>query len=64
MPEARRLLGICQAALGRFSVALDTWHAWSRLGPRTPGEESEVSAVERMRHAVETLLKELERYRD
>jgi hypothetical protein len=64
MPEARRLLGVCQAAMGRFSEALDTWHAWGRLGPRTPGEESELPAVERMRRAVETMAKELERYRD
>jgi hypothetical protein len=50
--------------MGRFSQALDTWHDWGRLGPRTPGEESEVPAVERMRRAVETMAKELERYRD
>ncbi|MBA3317040.1 MAG: DUF4388 domain-containing protein [Gemmatimonadales bacterium] len=64
MPEARRLLGICQAAMGRFSSALETWHAWSRLGPRTPGEASEAPAVERMRRAVETMVKELERHRE
>jgi hypothetical protein len=62
MPEARRLLGVCQAALGRFSRALETWHVWSRLGPRTPGEEAEVPSVERMRRAVETMVKELERH--
>jgi hypothetical protein len=64
MPEARRLLGVCQAAMGQFSLALETWHAWSRLGPRTPGEESETSSVERMRRAVETMVKELERHRE
>ena len=64
MPEARRLLGVCHAALGRFAEALETWDVWSRLGPRTPGEESETPSVERMRRAVETMLKELERYRD
>jgi tetratricopeptide (TPR) repeat protein len=64
MPEARRLLGVCQAALGRFAEALETWAAWSRLGPRTPGEEVEQASVERMRGAVGTLLNELERYRD
>jgi hypothetical protein len=64
MPEARRLLGVCQAALGRFGEALETWRSWSRLGPRSPGEESEAPAVERMRHAVERLMKELERFRD
>ena len=62
MPEARRLLGVCQAALGHFARALETWHAWSRLGPRSPGEEAEAPAVERMRRAVETLVKELERH--
>jgi hypothetical protein len=62
MPQARRLLGVCQAAMGQFAFALETWHAWSRLGPRTPGEEAEAAAVERMRHAVETLMKELERH--
>jgi Domain of unknown function (DUF4388)/Tetratricopeptide repeat len=64
MPEARRLLGVCQAALGRFSEALESWAAWARLGPRSPGEEMERAPVERMRRSVETLVKELERYRD
>jgi len=64
MPEARRLLGVCQMATGQFSRALDTWHAWSRLGPHSPGEESEGSSVERMRRAVETIVKELERHRE
>jgi hypothetical protein len=62
MPEARRLLGVCQAAMGQFSRSLETWRAWSRLGPRTPGEEAEAQSVERMRRAVETLVKELERH--
>jgi hypothetical protein len=57
MPEARRLLGVCQAATGEFVQALETWHVWTRLGPRSPGEESEVPAIERMRRAVETMLK-------
>ena len=64
MPEARRLLGVCQAAMGRFDEALATWRAWGRLGPRSPGEEAEALAVERMRRAVEMLMKELERYRE
>ncbi len=33
MPEARRLLGLCYSSLGRFSAALDSWSAWSRLAP-------------------------------
>jgi hypothetical protein len=64
MPEARRLLGVCQAAMGRFMEALETWQAWGLLGPRTPGEEAEGLAVERMRRGVELILKELERFRD
>lgn len=64
MPEARRLLGVCQAALGRFQDALESWATWGRMGPRSPGEEAEESSVERMRRAVETLVKELERHRE
>ena len=64
MPEARRLLGICYAALARHTDALDCWAAWSRLATRTPGEEAEAPSVERMRQAVETIMRELERYRD
>jgi hypothetical protein len=64
MPEARRLLGVCQAAMGRFGQALETWRSWSLLGPRSPGEEAEALSVERMRRAVEMLLKELERFRE
>jgi len=63
MPEARRLLGVCCAALGRHQEALECWAAWSRLD-RRPGEESEGPTVERLRQAVTTLVKELERYRD
>jgi hypothetical protein len=64
MPEARRLLGMCQAAVGRFDQALDSWAAWTRFGPRAPGEEAEEGAVERMRQAVQILVRELERYRE
>ena len=64
MPEARRLLGMCQAALGRFEQALESWRAWSRFGPRAPGEEAEAGTVERMRQAVETIVRELEGYRE
>ena len=63
MPEARRLLGVCCAALGRHEEALECWAAWSRLA-RTPGEEAEAPAVERLRQSVVTIMKELERYRD
>jgi hypothetical protein len=64
MPEARRLFGVCQAALGRFRSAAETWKAWARLGTRTPAEEALSPAVERLRQAAETLAEELESYRD
>jgi cytochrome c-type biogenesis protein CcmH/NrfG len=64
MPEARRLFGVCQAALGRFRGAADTWNSWARLGTRTPAEEALTPAVERMRQAAEILAEELESYRD
>jgi hypothetical protein len=63
MPEARRLLGVCQAAMGQFPGAIETWAAWNRLDIRTPGEQAEAPAVERLRQAVLTLVKELARYR-
>jgi hypothetical protein len=64
MPEARRMLGLCQAALGQFEAALDSWNAWTRFGPHSPGEEAEAPAVERVRQAVQSIMKELDRYRD
>jgi len=64
MPEARRLLGVCYAALGRHGEALDCWSSWSRLATRTPGEEAEAPMVERLRQSVEAIMTELERYRD
>lgn len=64
LPEARRLFGLCQAALGRFRGAADTWKGWSRLGTRTPAEEALAPEVERLRQAAEILAEELERYRD
>lgn len=64
MPEARRLFGLCQTALGRFRGAAETWKSWARLGTRTPAEEALGPAVERLRLAVEMLAEELESYRD
>lgn len=64
MPEARRLFGVCQAALGRFRGAAETWKSWSRLGTRTPTEEALAPEVERLRQAAEILAEELESYRD
>src|SRR5262249_53535929 len=63
MPEARRLLGLCYAGLGRFADALGRWTSWTRLGDRTPGEEAESPSVARLAQSVETIIKELERYR-
>jgi tetratricopeptide (TPR) repeat protein len=64
MPEARRLFGVCQAAMGRFRGAAETWKAWARLGTHTPAEEALTPTVERLRQAAETLAEELESYRD
>ncbi|HEY3012302.1 MAG TPA: DUF4388 domain-containing protein [Gemmatimonadales bacterium] len=64
LPEARRLFGLCQAALGRFRGAAETWTSWARLGTRTPAEEALGPAIERLRQAAETLAEELESYRD
>lgn len=64
MPEGRRLFGLCQAALGRFRGAAETWKSWSRLGTRTPGEEALAPEVERLRQAAEILAEELESYRE
>jgi hypothetical protein len=61
MPEARRLFGLCQAALGRFKGAAETWKGWAHLGTHTQAEEA---AVERLRQAVETLAQELESHRE
>jgi Domain of unknown function (DUF4388) len=64
LPEARRLFGLCQAALGRFRSAAETWKGWSRLGTRTPAEEALAPEVDRLRQAAEILAEELESYRD
>jgi hypothetical protein len=64
MPEARRLFGVCQMALGRFRSAAETWAGWARLGTRTPSEEALAPAVDRLRQAAETLAEELEKYRE
>ena len=62
MPEARRLLGVCQAALGRFARALETWHSLGQAGTaHVRAKRPNPPPVERMRHAAETILQELER---
>src|SRR5919205_605079 len=50
---------VCQAALGRFRGAAETWKAWSRLGTRTPTEEALAPEVDRLRQAAEILAEEL-----
>jgi tetratricopeptide (TPR) repeat protein len=64
LPEARRLLGLCQAGLGRFRGAVETWKSWARLGTLTPSEEAVMADVERLQQAAEALANELESYRD
>jgi hypothetical protein len=63
MPEARRLFGVCQAALGRFRGAAETWKSWARLGTLTPAEEALIPEVQRLQQSAETLANELESYR-
>jgi tetratricopeptide (TPR) repeat protein len=64
MPEARRLFGVCQAALGRFRGAAETWKSWAGLGTLTSAEEGLVPEVQQLQQAAETLANELESYRD
>jgi len=64
MPEARRLFGVCQAALGHFRGAAEAWRSWARLGTHTSAEEALMPAVERLRQAAETLAEEMESYRE
>jgi tetratricopeptide (TPR) repeat protein len=64
MPEARRLFGVCQVALGHFRSAAEAWRSWARLGTHTPPEEALGPAVDRLRQAAETLAEELESYRE
>lgn len=64
LPEARRLFGVCQVALGRFRGAAETWNGWARLATHTPAEEALAPAVERLRDAARTLAEELESYRE
>jgi hypothetical protein len=64
LPEARRLFGLCQAGLGRFRGAVETWKSWARLGTLTPSEEALMADVERLQQAAEALANELESYRD
>jgi thioredoxin-like negative regulator of GroEL len=64
MPEARRLFGLCQAALGRFRGAAESWKGWAQLGTHTQAEQALAPMVERLRQAAETLAQELESHRE
>ena len=64
MPEARRLFGLCQAGLGRFKGAAETWKGWAQLASHSPAEEALAPSVERLRQAAETLAQELESHRE
>jgi len=64
MAEARRLFGLCQAALGRFRGAAETWKGWAQLDTHTKAEASLAPMVERLRQAAETLAQELESHRE
>ena len=65
MPEARRLLGLCYAALGRHRRgARPAGRRGAGSVPARRARRRRAPAVERLRQSVETILKELERYRD
>lgn len=63
LPEARRLLGLSLAGLGRLREAAEAWDGWSRLGTRSEAEQSAAPDVERLREAARTLARELEVFR-
>ncbi len=64
LPEARRLLGLALAGMGRFRQAEEAWDGWTRLGTRTPAEEAAAPVVQRLREAAATLAQELEGFGD
>jgi len=49
--SAQRLFGLALAAVGRFREAAQVWEQWKRLAEKSPEEESQGSAVERVREA-------------
>jgi tetratricopeptide (TPR) repeat protein len=53
--QARRMLGLCLAAQGRFDDAIETWDFWSRLGSRSAEEDALGGWVSRLRSAAELL---------
>ncbi|MDX2192122.1 MAG: DUF4388 domain-containing protein [Gemmatimonadales bacterium] len=58
-PAAWRILGLAQAANGRFDAALENWERWRRQADRPAEEEAFVPVVERLRLACTTLAETL-----
>ncbi len=52
----RRLLGLAQAAQGRFADAVETWDRWTRLQPKDDAEEGRAAEVNRLRQAAAALI--------
>jgi hypothetical protein len=51
----RRLLGMAQAAQGRYADALENWDRWLRADGRQPDEEAQAAAVTQLRDAAAAL---------
>lgn len=62
--RARRVLGLAQAALGRFHEAVESWERWGRLTSRTPEEETLVPRIRHLRDAARGLADALRDMRD
>ena len=62
--RARRVLGLAQAAQGRFHEAVESWERWGRLTSRTPEEEALVPRIRRLRDAARALADAVREYRD
>ena len=58
-PAPRRLLGVAQAAQGRFADAVETWDRWTRLQPKDDAEEGRAAEVNRLRHAAAAIMEAL-----
>ncbi|HEU5169485.1 MAG TPA: DUF4388 domain-containing protein [Gemmatimonadales bacterium] len=58
-PPARRLLGLAQAAQGRFADAVENWDRWTRQQPKDESEETRAAEVTRLRQAAAALAEAL-----
>jgi cytochrome c-type biogenesis protein CcmH/NrfG len=58
-PAPRRLLGLAQAAQGRFADAVETWDRWTRLQPKDDAEEGRAGEVTRLRQAAAAMMEAL-----